>query len=273
MGERASFGQRQSSVLGPSEKFCPKHPGKMPLWLRVRNCQADGTCSHPPPATGSPEAGCLLSAEASWPQRDAREPGGPENASTEFLRRRPLAGSSQTTLQTDLDSRRLPAGPRGEQSLRRARRGGRRRLTGAAALPAWSPSGGRGLGAPRPRPPPLGCLLRVPRSWGCGIRGGSVEGARWLRARGQLSDWDVDAGSAAPERRRAGGRDREPEGGAGPEWPPAPGGTAHPSTLPLGPPGHLEPQGTEKPAAKRRHSLPRSAGGVRAEGVGPQAVG
>ncbi|CAN0570626.1 unnamed protein product [Rangifer tarandus platyrhynchus] len=38
---------------------------------------------------------------------------------------------------------------------------------------------------------------------------------------------------------------REAEGGAGPEWPPAPGGTAHQSTLPLGPPGHLEPQGTE----------------------------
>ncbi|CAI9179655.1 unnamed protein product [Rangifer tarandus platyrhynchus] len=66
-----------------------------------------------------------------------------------------------------------------------------------------------GWGAPRSRPPPLGCLLRVPRARGWGIRGGSVEGARWQRARRQLSDSDGDAGSAAPERRRAGGRDRE----------------------------------------------------------------
>lgn len=46
---------------------------------------------------------------------------------------------------------------------------------------------------------------------------------------------------------------------------PAPSGLrpreAPPTRRPsLGPPGHLEPQGTEKPAAQRRHSLPRSAG-------------
>lgn len=205
MGERASFGQRQGSFLGTSEKFCPKHRGRC---LFGYGFGTDRRMA-PVPPNRSPEAGCLLSAKASWPQRDDRELGGPEDESTEFLRRRPGAGSSQTILQTDPHSRRLPPGPRGEQSLRQARRGGRRRLTGAAAVPAWSPSGGRGLRAPRPRPPPLGCLLRVPRSRGWGIRGGSVEGARWRRARRQLSDSDGDAGSAAPERRRAGGRDRE----------------------------------------------------------------
>jgi len=227
----------------------------------------------PPPPTGSPEAGSLLSAEASWPQRDARELGVPENESTEFLCRRPWAGSSKTILQTDPDSRRLPPGPRGEQSLRRARRGGRRRLTGEAAVPAWSPSGGRGLGAPGPRPPPLGCLLRVPRSRGWGIRGGSVEGARWRRASRQLGlGWGrrkrgpLSAGVREGGTERGGGRcPPRVASGPGRHRPPV-----DPPPRPSGPPGA---PGHRAPAAKRRHPLPGTAGGVRAGGVGSQEVG
>lgn len=141
-----------------------------------------------------------------------------EGASSESFRRRHWPGSSQKNREADPDCRRPPRGPRGEQSLRGARRGGRRRLTGAAAsssVSVWRRGAG---GSTTPAPP--GCFLRAPRSRGWSLGRGStvaesaqppLPGPGWGRRKHRRG---------APACGREG--PREAEGGAGPEPPPAP---------------------------------------------------
>lgn len=215
-----------------------------------------------PPSTRNREPGGRLSplSRSQLAPARYREPGGPENTVRSSLLARPLAGSSQTTYRQTwmtVDSLRGPVG-----NSPSAGRGGaeEHRLTGAAALPGLVSVGRPGAGgsttpAPPPKPASLGC--RDPGAAGSGRLGHL--GARWLSARPALETGcgRRKRGPRAPacgrEGRAAGG------GGAGPVAS-GPGRSTARLDPPLGPPGHLEPQGTEKPAAQRRHSLPDRLG-------------
>ena len=252
----------------------------MPLWPRVRN-PPDGW--HLSPPTGGPEAGCLPPGEASWPQRDARDPGGPS------LARRGSRGCEYAVLPPKTPGRKLsdertdrprqPSTPSGALWGTIPPRGaaGRKAQTHRGGGGSSSVSVGRPGAGGYTTPAPTGCLLRAPRSRGWGLRGISVEAARGRRARSPLlgPGWGRrKRGRWAPACRREG--PREAEGGAGPERPPAPRGTAHQSTLSAKPgrPLHPEARGAE-PQLQRAdtHSVWSAGGGVRAGGAGPHEVG